>query len=100
MKMKDENTFETKETSNLSLDSSLICTSLAVNQLSLFVGTNFFQVFTHEIGHSLGISHSEVEDAIMFAYYRGYDPDFENLHPDDTSAVQAIYGKCYAAPSF
>jgi hypothetical protein len=44
---------------------------------------------THEIGHALGLSHSAVEDAVMFAYYGGL---IRPLHPDDKMGIHNIYG--------
>ena len=38
-----------------------------------------------------GLQHSEVDDAIMAPYYRGYEPSF-NLHPDDIKGIQQLYG--------
>ncbi|KAF2261846.1 hypothetical protein CC78DRAFT_583209 [Lojkania enalia] len=43
----------------------------------------------HEIGHSLGLSHSKVEDAWMWPYY---DAKLGPLHPDDQAAVHQLYG--------
>ncbi|KAF2118102.1 hypothetical protein BDV96DRAFT_377666 [Lophiotrema nucula] len=44
---------------------------------------------THEIGHSLGLSHSKVEDAVMWPYY---EADIRPMHPDDQAAVHSLYG--------
>lgn len=44
----------------------------------------------HEIGHALGLSHSTVEDAVMFAYY--YEGLIRPLHPDDKAAIHSVYG--------
>ena len=35
-------------------------------------GTNLLWVATHEFGHSLGIDHSDVRNAVMYPYYTGY----------------------------
>lgn len=43
----------------------------------------------HEIGHALGLSHSKVEDSIMFPYYEGI---IRPMHPDDKAAVHSLYG--------
>lgn len=43
----------------------------------------------HEIGHSLGLSHSKVEEAVMFAYYEGI---IRPIHPDDQAAIHTAYG--------
>merc|ERR1711872_492183 len=55
-------------------------------------GTNFLQTLTHEIGHSLGLSHSRVSASVMAPFYRGWDPNFR-LHADDIQGIQSLYGK-------
>lgn len=57
-----------------------------------FRGTNLLQTAAHEFGHSLGLSHSDVRDALMAPFYRGWVPNLE-LHSDDIAAIQALYGK-------
>jgi hypothetical protein len=42
-------------------------------------GTNVLFVAVHEIGHSLGLSHSETKGAIMQAFYGGYRPNPKKL---------------------
>ncbi|KAG4072526.1 hypothetical protein HA402_004615 [Bradysia odoriphaga] len=53
-------------------------------------GTNLMGVSVHEFGHSLGLGHSSVEDAIMFPWYHGYQM-FEHLPKDDWLAIQQLY---------
>lgn len=55
-------------------------------------GQNLLYVAVHEFGHSLGISHSKVRDAIMWPWAGEYIPDFK-LKQDDINAIQAMYGK-------
>jgi predicted Zn-dependent protease len=54
---------------------------------------SFFAVAAHEFGHSLGLSHSSVQGAIMFPYYQSIDGNY-SLHSDDITGIQAIYGIC------
>jgi len=55
-------------------------------------GTNLLQTLTHEIGHSLGLSHSDDRESVMGPFYKGYDPDL-SLTQDDIIGIQRIYGE-------
>ena len=50
---------------------------------------NFSTTAIHEIGHAIGIGHSELEGALMNA---NYSRDVDRLHLDDVNAVVEIYG--------
>lgn len=62
-------------------------------QLCVFwrAGLSFYAVAVHEFGHSLGLSHSSVEGAIMFPYYQPATDNYTLSH-DDIIGIQAIYG--------
>jgi hypothetical protein len=46
-------------------------------------------VTLHEIGHGLGLRHSDNRNAIMYAYYGGIA---HTLHSDDIQGIQFLYG--------
>ena len=49
-------------------------------------------VAVHEIGHSLGLKHSSVTNAIMVPVYK--TTTTVELSDDDVRGVQSLYGKC------
>jgi hypothetical protein len=66
--------------------------------INSFKGTNLLQTMVHELGHSLGLSHSDMRSAIMAPFYKGWDPNMK-LDGDDVKAIQALYGEKAAKPS-
>jgi hypothetical protein len=52
-------------------------------------GIDLPTVALHELGHGLGLAHSNVPSAVMYAYYGG--PRRE-LTDDDIQGIQSIYG--------
>uniref|UniRef100_A0A8C6HKI9 Matrix metalloproteinase-27 n=1 Tax=Mus spicilegus TaxID=10103 RepID=A0A8C6HKI9_MUSSI len=55
-------------------------------------GFNLFLVAAHEFGHSLGLSHSNDQTALMFPNYISLDPSKYPLSQDDIDGIQSIYG--------
>ena len=58
------------------------------------LGYDFLTVATHEIGHALGLDHSEVVGALMYADYQGIN----TLQTDDISGIQTLYGAVSVVP--
>ncbi len=52
-------------------------------------GTDLDTVALHEGGHTLGLNHSDVAGAVMFAFYGGAR---RNLTADDIAGLRSIYG--------
>jgi len=55
-------------------------------------GTSLLMTASHELGHSLGLSHSNVRSSLMAPFYRGYDSNL-SLENDDIRGIQALYGE-------
>uniref|UniRef100_A0A3P8YM85 Peptidase metallopeptidase domain-containing protein n=1 Tax=Esox lucius TaxID=8010 RepID=A0A3P8YM85_ESOLU len=56
-------------------------------------GCNLFTVAAHEIGHSLGLSHSKDPLSLMYPDYKYYNSSKYTLPQDDMLGIQALYGK-------
>uniref|UniRef100_A0A7M5WV05 ShKT domain-containing protein n=1 Tax=Clytia hemisphaerica TaxID=252671 RepID=A0A7M5WV05_9CNID len=57
-------------------------------------GINLPWVALHEIGHSLGLQHSNVKSSVMYPFYPGHSlASTVNLDQDDITNIQQLYGK-------
>lgn len=54
-------------------------------------GTDFYWTALHEIGHSLGLDHSNNKDAVMYPFYTGFKTNLQ-LNNDDIRGIRYIYG--------
>ncbi|NXG90980.1 MMP18 protein, partial [Stercorarius parasiticus] len=54
---------------------------------------NLFLVAAHEFGHSLGLNHSDVREALMYPIYSYTNPETFTLPEDDKQRIQKLYGK-------
>ena len=50
------------------------------------------KVLNFNLGHSLGLEHSRVREAVMYPWYTTYKPGFK-LNDDDVLGIQLLYGK-------
>jgi len=55
-------------------------------------GVDLYEIATHEIGHALGLDHSNVRGTVMWPSYMGYRRGLR-LHYDDVAGIQKLYGR-------
>ncbi|XP_030599866.1 matrix metalloproteinase-20 [Archocentrus centrarchus] len=56
-------------------------------------GYSLFGVAAHELGHSLGLTHSQDPSAIMYPNYKHHSNAQYSLSEDDVIGIQTLYGR-------
>jgi hypothetical protein len=60
-------------------------------------GAYIEDIAAHELGHALGLSHSDVRAATMYPSYSTCSQELRTLEDDDIAGVQSLYGSSGAA---
>ncbi|QQP56915.1 Uncharacterized protein FKW44_001744, partial [Caligus rogercresseyi] len=77
---------------DIHFDAEETWTSKRASHLSRDGVASIYGVALHEIGHSLGLSHSPKENSIMFPWYSESEK-LNELPLPDREAIQEVYGK-------
>ena len=59
--------------------------------MCFFTGIRLLDTAAHEIGHAIGLAHSNVWNSVMAAYYN-HNIKVTKLTEDDVKGAQALYG--------
>jgi hypothetical protein len=84
-------TFDTKTGEIYDADMEVNSAGFTLTANDTEIYTDLASVMTHEAGHFLGISHSEVPEATMWANYTPGDVTPRTLDPDDIEAICSTY---------
>ena len=66
-------------------------TAEVVFDVDAYSGTKLFSIAEHEIGHALGLDHSTLQSAVMYAYLNSQN-QAGVLTSDDIGGIQTLYG--------
>ena len=70
---------------------SKLQTAEVVFDVDAYSGTKLFSIAEHEIGHALGLDHSSIMSAVMYAYLNSQN-QAGVLTSDDIGGIQTLYG--------